>query len=181
MADSKEVTKNEFFGSGRNREVYQKLISGMTINEICDALNMKRHTIMRALQNSEMISALEEYLNLRLFDLDLKKVDAKVMAFDLLQKEFKTRLSDASPDTIVREFTKMLSSTGNYKIILGDLVNILVAALPKDKPKTPEETVKNLEKDFGYQPLILPADESNNRTKEDSSNPSLDKKESVTD
>jgi len=150
----KDLSDQDFWKSIRNRRIFKQFVDGKTIDEICDKLHLRRSSVILSIQHPSMIARLEDFLNIKLFDLDLKRLESRYWAFNELKKEFSTRLKEASADTIVREFLKLLNSEEPTRKLNPKLVNIFLKVVQKPRAeKSPEEIEKGLEKDYGYKHL----------------------------
>lgn len=158
----KELDDPEFWKSVRNRRIFKQFVDGKTIDDICDNLHLRRSSVILSIQHPSMIARLEDFLNIKLFDLDLKRLESRYWAFNKLKTEFEIRLKDASADTIVKEFLRFLNSEEPERKLNPKLVNIFLKVVQKQrKEKSPEEIESGLEKKYGYQHL----DEGNSRDK----------------
>jgi hypothetical protein len=155
----KEKIKNyrstKFLNVGKNAKILKALLEGKPIEQICNELKLKPRTFIKALQQPYLLDKLEDSLNLRLFDLNLKKAEARLSSFALLKKEFESRISEASADTIVREYFRTLGSFDDPKKFFPKIVNLIITQVSKRGTRTPEEVEADLEKDFGFKRLKL--------------------------
>ena len=157
-------------GGGKNLKILNALLDNKTLDEVCNEFNLHRPSVVERLRHPFFLKRLEDHLAVKLFDLERMKMQFKPQAFELLKNEFIKRLSQASPDTIVRETMKYLELLPQKKSLPPELLAILIKVIEEpNKEKLEEKREIELEKQFGYKPL-KPYDQSEEST---NSNPQL--------
>ena len=170
-------TRSKFFKCGKRREIFDLLKEGKTLLEIEKKLGLKSRTIAKVISHPHFQEALEEWLSLKTFDYEMKKHLKKIEAFNHLEKEFEKKLSEASPNVIIRAYLELLSEKNlNPQQVVIHLEEVLMKVIKSKKGPKPtiEQEEKNLETEFGYQPLEDDQEENGSTsTIENTSNPQL--------
>jgi len=170
MAGKKYETREEkkFWNNKQNRIVYNELIQGRTIDKISEKHKLQDTTVSKTLGNSYFNKRLKSFLSARLYDIQVQKIMDIPKIYGDLKKEFEKRLKSASDDVIVKEYLKFLGVKIEQKLINPELINVIFAAIigKTEKETSSIRKVEELQKDFGYKPLIsVPKSDDSEKSK----------------
>lgn len=193
--DSK-VEERKFWNANlKNLEILKMIKEEKTIEEIAKELNLKEETVLATVQNKFFNKRLENYLNIKLYDMQVRKVAYLPEAYEKLQKEFKERISSVSDDVIFKEFWKQILSKLENKTISPTIVNFILTGIRKkgqgeesrvyeDSEYVSDEEADVLRKEFDLPSLPSPnppqnLEENKSQNLEESNNKKYDGEKSA--
>ena len=195
IQDSK-VEERKFWNANlKNLEILKMIKEEKTIEEIAKELNLKEETVLATVQNKFFNKRLENYLNIKLYDMQVRKVAYLPEAYEKLQKEFKERISNVSDDVIFKEFWKQILSKLENKTISPTIVNFILTGIRKkgqeeesrvyeDSEYVSDEEADVLRKEFDLPSLPSPnppqnLEENKSQNLEESNNKKYDGEKSA--
>ncbi len=175
---------NAFWDKPVNSRVFKQITEGKTLEDIRINLKLTQENLAKVIKDPRMLTRIDADLSIKLFDLEIKKLDFRTDAFLRLKEKFEAHLADCTADTVVKEYLKMLTEKTTLKKIDPNQVNIFINAVEKSKERSLKKEEEGLEKEFGYNPLIInPANNGPDtittpKITGGSTDPTMDKKES---
>lgn len=185
---SKEKEKAFWNSRLKNVEVFKMITQGKTIEEIEKDLNLRENTIVSVMNNSFFNKRLKNFLNKKLYDVQIAKIAYMPKAFELMKEEFEKRISKVSDDTIFNGFLKLLAAKMGNTTINPTIVNFTLTELREEKERAEggmsrrdfvsEDEAEILRKEFDI-PTLNPSQDSeqsnDNETKRANEDSQMDK------